>query len=105
KRLEAALATTRDRRDRVDLLGALSAVRDPALREHTYGLMVAERGDAMSGRDILTFLEKALDDRYNRSFAFDFVRAHWDVIDKRLPHEIEGRLMREMNELCTARDR
>ena len=64
-----------------------------------------EGGDAMNGRDILTFLEKGLDDRHNRSFAFANLRANWAAIDGKLPHEIEGRLMREMEGLCTAKDR
>ena len=107
KQLTAALAKTRDRRDRVDLLGALGAVRDPKLRDETLALLVAkgDGGDAMSGRDVLSFLEKAFDDRVNRGATFDFLRAHWNVLDKKLPHEIEGRLMKEMSDLCTARDR
>jgi hypothetical protein len=107
ERLEAALATTTDRRDRVDLLGALSAVESPPLRDRALGLMLARRdgADVMSGRDILTFLEKALDDVHNRSDAFAYVRANWAAIDAKLPHEVEGRLMREMKGLCTARDR
>jgi hypothetical protein len=107
ERLEKSLATTRNRRDRVDLLGALASVREPGLRDRAYGLMLAKSaaGAPMDGRDMLTFLERGLQDRDNRSFAFDYVRAHWDGIDAKLPHEVEGRLMREMNELCTAADR
>ena len=105
--LVAALPRVRDQRDRVDLLGALATVRDPALRDASFKLLLArgEGGDVMNGRDANTYLEKALDDYHNRSAAFDFVRAHWPALDAKLPHEIEGRLMREMNGLCTAHDR
>jgi alanyl aminopeptidase len=107
QRLEDALAKTSDRRDRVDLLGALSAVQEPTLRDRAYGLTLAQRGgaDAMSGRDVMTFLEKGLDDWYNRAYAFAFLRSHWDAIAAKLPPESEWRLMREMDGLCTAADR
>jgi len=107
QRLEDALAKTSDRRDRVDLLGALSAVGQPALRERAYALALAQRGgaDPMSGRDLLTFLEKGVEDRYSRTYAFAFVRSHWDAIAAKLPPESESRLMKEMDGLCTAADR
>ena len=106
-KLVAALPKVRDNRDRVDLLGALAVVRDPGLREESFKLMLARHdgADAMSGRDANTYLEKVLDDYDNRSAAFDFVRAQWPALDAKLPREIEGRLMREMNGLCTAHDR
>jgi alanyl aminopeptidase len=106
-RLQQALATHHDKRERSHILGALAAVSAPALRDRAYAVALREEsGDAaFDGRDAMTFFEKALEDKGNRSAAFAFARTHWAELHRKWPSDSEAWLLQPMGELCTAEER
>ncbi len=107
ERLIAALTANQDRRETRMLGNALALVRDPALRRATHELLVAKQGntDRMNGRDVLLFLNDALEDEHNRAAAFTFVRANFDAIAAKVPQDTAGQTMTPLARLCTKDDR
>jgi len=91
---------------------AIGKVRDPKLRERALGLSLARTGDKdfLNGRDMIDFIDFALEDDMNRPAVFQYVRANVESIDRKSPRESlpEGSLMRvvkAMRGLCTAKQR
>jgi len=112
ERLEGALKASASSRDRRILMKAVGKVRDPKLRERALGLSLAKAGDKdfFNGRDMIDFLDSALEDEDSRPAAFQYVRANVEAIDRKSPRESlpEGSLMRvvkSMRGLCTAKER
>ncbi len=101
-RLEAALDAERDRRDRDLLVAALAAVRDPALRSRVLARLLDERLD---GREALALARQLLEDEANRGAAFEFVRANFDALVRRVPPDSAAQLITPLAELCTVQDR
>jgi alanyl aminopeptidase len=101
-KLEARLAAAQDLRERTYLLSALARVRDPALRSRALQLST---GEAMRPRDALTFLDDAMEDMANRRAALDFVHAHYEPLEKKLPHHTMAFLISRAGALCTREDR
>src|SRR6185503_7701008 len=67
-RLEGALKASASSRDRRILMKAVGKVRDPKLRERALGLSLAKAGDKdfFNGRDMIDFIDFALEDEDNR---------------------------------------
>ena len=101
-KLEARLAAAQDLRERTYLLSALARVRDPALRSRALQLST---GEAMRPRDALTFLDDAMEDVANRRATLDFVHAHYEPLEKKLPHHTMAFLISRAGALCTREDR
>ncbi len=79
-RTEVLRADDRERRQR--LLGALGALRDPALAGDALALTLDERLDARESVFILLDLGSH---RETRRLAFDFLKSHYDELGRRLP--------------------
>ena len=112
EKLEGALAASASSRDRRTLMKAIGKVRDPKLRERALGLSLARAGDKdfLNGRDMIDFIDFALEDDVSRPAVFQYVRANVEPIDRKSPRESlpEGSLMRvvkAMRGLCTAKER
>jgi len=107
--LESLLLATRDRRERHQLLEALAQVRDPELRERMLALALRQEGSApaIDGRDALDLLERALEDDNNRAAAFDYIRAHYDAIQAKVPEDTAVNFIERLGRapVCTASER
>jgi alanyl aminopeptidase len=101
-KLEARTLSAQDLRERSYLLSALGKVRDAALRERAFSLSTAP---TLPPRDALDFLENAMDDHANRRATLDFVRAHYDPLEKKLPQHTMPFLITRAGGLCTRDDR
>jgi alanyl aminopeptidase len=97
KLLQAAMAVT-DRAERTRLLQTLVLVRQPALRERAYDLLLDDR---LNGRDALAMLGKALADEAGRTWAFAFLRKNYDAIVARLPADAAGNLIGALSGACS----
>lgn len=106
-RLERALAESRDRQDRSQLISALALVREPRLLERVFALAspTAGAGAALDAREVDMFLEKALPDDHNRVPAFAFMRKAWEPLRAKLPPDTAWRLVRSLRGLCTPAER
>jgi alanyl aminopeptidase len=102
EKLEARALSAQDLRERAYLLDALARVRDPALRERAMRLSVAE---SLRPRDALEFLDNAMDDEANRRATLDFVRAHYEPLEMKLPEHTMPYLITRAGGLCTREDR
>ena len=103
ERLEGALLASSDRHERTQMLRGLAKVRDPKLRARALDLMLDPRID---GREAFYFLERGiLDDDANRVAAFDFVRAHFEDLVKKLPPDTPGELATPLGDLCRPAER
>lgn len=107
ERLVAAFVTTVDRREQRFIGNALALTRDTQLRRATHELMLAKEGDKdqVNGRDVLLFLNDALEDEHNRAATFSFVRGHFDALAAKLPQDTAGQVMTPLARLCTKDDR
>ena len=105
--LEAAALATENHRERTLLLGALVRARDPALRSRALSLALERSGgrERLDGRAALSLLRRALADDETRPTAFDYVLAHIDAIEKKLPKDTVASLFGPMGNLCTAAQR
>jgi alanyl aminopeptidase len=106
-RIEAVALSTKDLRERKEVLGALATVRDPALRSRALARSVERNGagETMAGRDALAFVEEALRDDANRVAAFAFVREHFDALAAKVPALMAGEFERALERLCTPGER
>jgi hypothetical protein len=106
-KLEAEALRTKDLRERRTLLSALAKVRDPKLQDRALarGLEQREGKDVLAGRDVLGFVEDALEDDVGRANAFAFVRAHYDALAAKVPAETPGNFAKSLDRLCSAGDR
>ena len=59
----------------------------------------------VSGREVPAFLRDALEDDANRSAAFEFVRANFDALVKKIPQHSASQFPQDLASLCTPRDR
>lgn len=107
ERMEVLTFATEDRRERRALHQALAQVRDPVLRRRAYDLMIAKRGsvDLINGRDVVLFLNDALENEHNRLASFAFVRANFDALTAKMPPDTPGQTMTPLARLCTKDDR
>lgn len=111
ERLVAAFVSNGDRREQRFLGNALALTRDAQLRRATHELMLAKEGtppneqDKVNGRDVLLFLNDALEDEHNRAATFSFVRGHFDALAVKLPPDTAGQVMTPLARLCTKDDR
>jgi alanyl aminopeptidase len=80
----AAVAKQKDRRDRRHLLGALGAFRDPQLARQALAIVL---GDEVDARESLRIVFELAAQHETRQLAYDFVKAKWDPLVKRLPPE------------------
>jgi alanyl aminopeptidase len=83
-RLLAELKKTEDRRDRGAIVGALGSFRDPALVERALGLLLVPELDV---RETVHLIFSGLNEPRTRTLPFEFVKAHYDEILKRVPRE------------------
>jgi cytosol alanyl aminopeptidase len=102
-RLESATLAATDSRERRMLFKAMAHVRDPALRERAFALALAKAdgADRVNGRDVLLFLDDALEDELNRDAAFAFVRRNFEVLVAKIPPETAANFLMPLGHLCT----
>ena len=81
-RLRSEALRSPDRARRQRLIGALGAVRDPALAGEALALTLDDRIDA---RESVRILLELGSQRETQGLAFDFVRDHYDGLASRLP--------------------
>jgi alanyl aminopeptidase len=94
----AAAKTEKDRRDRRRLYSALGSVTDPALAKRALELVLAKDLDV---RETSTIMHSLAGRDETRRLAFDFVKAHYDELAKRLPVEWESGLISVGSSGCT----
>ncbi|MEO5692472.1 MAG: M1 family metallopeptidase [Usitatibacter sp.] len=106
-KLEAEALSTARLRDRQQLLSALAKVHDPRLLARALARMVEKSGvvERVASRDMLTYLEDALEEDTSRVAAFAFVRANFDHIATKLPGDTTANLIGHLDRLCTPADR
>ncbi len=83
-RLLAELKKTRDRHERSAIIAALSNFRDPKIVQQALGLLLDPRLDV---RESASLIFSGLADRQTQSLPFEFVKAHYDEVLKRVPRE------------------
>lgn len=81
-RLVAEFRKTDDRQQRRAIIGALESFRDPKLVEAAHELVLNPEFDA---RETGVLLFAGLDDPQTERMSFEFVKAHFDELVKRLP--------------------
>ncbi len=94
----AALKTEKDRRARRRLYSALGLVTDPALAKRALALVLAPDVDL---RETATIVFSLGGHEATQRLAFDFVKAHYDELKKRLPVEWESGLIGVAGSACT----
>jgi alanyl aminopeptidase len=82
ERLRAEVLRAGDREQRQRLIGALGALRDPALAGEALALTLDERLD---WRESVRLLWALGSHRETRRTAFDFLKSHYDALARRLP--------------------
>jgi aminopeptidase N len=105
--LESLAATTKDGFDRRRLQAALAKTRDPALRTRALGLALRKSGgsDVMNGREASLFLRDAMGDEANRTAAFDYVRTNFDAIAAKVAPSAPGRFPQALHGICRPAER
>ena len=88
-RFLAAAKKEKERRNRRRLLSALGSFKDPALVKEAMALFLTNEFDSRETRLIL-FSE--IQDEASRPLAWEFMKAHYDAIVARLPHEETGEM-------------
>ena len=83
-RLLAELKKTPDRRERGAIVAALGSFRDPKLVERALGLLLVPELDI---RETVRLIFSGLDEPQTQTLPFEFVKAHYDEILKRVPRE------------------
>jgi alanyl aminopeptidase len=83
-RLLAELKKTEDRHDRAAIVGALGGFRDPTLVERALDLLLVPELDI---RETVHLIFSGLNEPRTQTLPFEFVKAHYDEILKRLPRE------------------
>jgi len=83
-RLLAELKKTEDRRERGAILAALGSFRDPKIVEQALGLLLRPELDV---RETANMIFSGLSEPETQSLPFEFVKAHYDEVLKRLPRE------------------
>ncbi len=73
---------TKDSNERGRLLGAMASFRDPALVERNMNLLL---GDEFQFREAIVLMQGPLQDPRTRAKAYEFVKANFDAILKKLP--------------------
>jgi alanyl aminopeptidase len=81
-RLLEELGKTKDLGQRRSLIGALGSFRDPSISQASMDLVLKPDLDA---RETLGLLFGPLGNPVTRNMPFDFVKANWDALIKRLP--------------------
>ena len=88
-RFLAAARKEKERRNRQRLLNALGSFRDPALVKEAMALFLSGDFDSREAGGILF---SALQDEESRQLVWDFVKANYDAIVAKLPHESTGEM-------------
>ena len=83
-KLRAAAKATRERPDRMRMLTALGGFRDPALAKEADALILSEEFDP---RETYSSLFEQGAHPATRAVAWDFIKAHYDALVKRLPRD------------------
>jgi len=83
-RLLAELKKTQDRRERRAIIGALGSSRDPKIVQQALGLLLDPQFDV---REMFGLAFSGLGDLQTQSLPFEFLKAHYDEVLKRLPRE------------------
>jgi cytosol alanyl aminopeptidase len=83
-RLLAELKKTQDRRERGVIVAALSSFRDPKIVQQAIELLFAPQFDV---RETAGLMFSGLGDPQTQTLPFEFVKAHYDEVLKRLPRE------------------
>ena len=82
--LRSAARATQDRADRQRMLGALGSFRDPALAGEAQALVLS---DDLDPRETFAMLTAQASHAETRPAAYDFVKANFDALVKRLPRD------------------
>ncbi len=83
-RLLAELKKTEDRGERGAIIAALGSFRDPKIVQQALGLFLAPQFDV---REMAGLIFSGLGDPQTQMLPFEFVKAHYDEVLKRLPRE------------------
>jgi cytosol alanyl aminopeptidase len=83
-RLLAELKKTQDRRERSAIIAALSSFRDPKIVQEALGMLLAPQLDV---RETTGLMFSGLGNPQTQSLPFEFVKAHYDEVLKRIPRE------------------
>jgi len=83
-RLLAEVQKGGDRQERSAMFAALSSFRDPAIMRQALGLLLAPQLDI---RETIRLIFSGLGQPETQTLAFEFVKAHYDEILKRVPRE------------------
>jgi alanyl aminopeptidase len=102
ERFRARVEKTPERRDRARLFTALGRFRDPAIEKDALALVLSTDFDI---RESIGILRGALGERETRSAAWDFFKANFDALLRRLPQESGGTLPRFGRVFCDAAHR
>ncbi len=106
-KLEAALVSMQDQRDRRELLGAIGKARDPRLRERAFATAFLRRDgvEVLNGSHAYDLLDFALRDDQSRAPAFAFMRANFDPLMSKMPEDSFAWLIHGLGGLCTSAER
>ena len=83
-RLLEELKKTQDRRARSAIIAALSSFRDPKIVQQALGLLLVPQFDV---RETTGLMFSGLGDPQTQSLPFEFLKAHYDEVLKRVPRE------------------
>ena len=83
-RLLVELKKTQDRHERGAILAALRGFRDPKIVEQALGLLLRPEFDV---RETANMIFSGLEEPETQSLPFEFLKAHYDEVLKRLPRE------------------
>jgi alanyl aminopeptidase len=98
-RMVSEVRKSTDRQDRVRIYTALGLFADPALERRSLTLLL---DPALDSRESVALLRTALRYRRTRDLAWDFLKANFDALLARLPHEYAPVLPRLVADFCDA---
>jgi alanyl aminopeptidase len=105
-RLQGALVHTTEPRDRMRLVSAIAATRDPVSRNRVLAMTLQdEKSEGLSSHETIALFESLLEDDANRVPGFAFLRANWDALVAKVPADSGARFLQPLSRLCTKRDR
>jgi cytosol alanyl aminopeptidase len=101
-KLRAEAKKTQDRKERNQLLGAMSAFKDPKIVEKNLEVVMSDEFDP---RESVTLLFGAASDSKTRQRAYDFAKTNFDRIVARMPPEWGASLTGVASGFCDAEHR
>jgi alanyl aminopeptidase len=96
-RYREAAKKAAERRDRLRLLSSLARFRDPAVLREALSLFLTDEFDPNEARVIL---RGSLETEEGRAAFWDFLRAHFDAVIRKMPGEAVGSLPRYVSGFC-----